>query len=230
MLHYECRLPVPLLVCHGISPNFCREGFVLPAAANLAVELPPTLPMAGGIAEASEADRLIILFGAIKDTPTLGESEPLDPPLPFPLAAAGFRPGFKEGTISLASSLTSTAPSPPPWLRLSTTPSSPYFSTSMARFGCTSHTVLRIRSRLSRTTALLLCASRSIIRLKKAEDFVIAIVTGVDRRVILRKGSSRFSKEFALAATKHCSKALIDSGFTSSSSTREVSSCNLQKS
>ena len=66
-----------------------------------------------------------------------------------------------------------------------------------------------------------------MIRLKKAEDFVMDIVTGVERRVILRNGSKRFSNEFALAVTKQFSRASIDCGSINSSSTRAVSSCSL---
>ena len=63
-----------------------------------------------------------------------------------------------------------------------------------------------------------------MMRLKNADDLVMPIVMGVDKRVIFRKGSSRFSNELALAVTKQRSKASNDSGFVSSSSTLAVSS------
>lgn len=223
--------------CQGMSPSFCRARCGLPVAKR-AVELPPPplpplplppepmvpeLTLRRGVADASDAV-LLIFFGASADPPFLpGVSEPLL----FVFAAAGLRPGFNVGIISFASSRTRTAPSPPPRLKRSTTPNKPYFSTSIARLGCTSHTVLRILNRLRRTTALLLWPRRSIIRLKNADDFAMLMATGADRRVILRKGSRRFSKELAFAVTKHRSSASMDSGFVSSSSTLEVSSCNL---
>jgi hypothetical protein len=177
-------------------------------------------------ADVSDA-ALLDFFGARASPPFLAVGDSELSPLLFNLFIAGFSPGFSVGTISLANSLTRTAPSPPLRLSRSTTPSNPYRSTSIARFGCTSHTVLSTLSKLSRTTALLLCPRRSMIRLKNAEDFVMQIVTGGDRRVILRKGSSKFSKELAFAVTKQRKRESMDSGFLSWSSTRAVSSCSL---
>ena len=66
-----------------------------------------------------------------------------------------------------------------------------------------------------------------MMRLKNAEDFVMLMVTGTDRRVILRKGSSKFSKELDFAVTKQRRREPIDSDLVRWSSTRAVSSCNL---
>jgi hypothetical protein len=55
------------------------------------------------------------------------------------------------------------------------------------------------------------------------------IAMAVECRQILRNGSSRFSKEPALAETKHLRSASSDLGFANSSSTRAVSSCSLTR-
>ena len=244
--HLLFPLPDPfvLVFCHGISPSRCLDeaevgfadagGLIFPAVPNLVNDMSPadpllllTLPsgVAGLASEAARLNRLGAIAKLLLDCEKERSTDPApDDLLLMPTPATGFNAGFKAGTISLANSRTSTAPSPPPLLNFSTTPNSPYLSTSIARFGCTSQTPLKIRSKLSRTTALLFCPSRSIIRLKNAEDLVIAIVTGVDNRVIFKNGSSRFSNELALAATKHLRRASIAPGFNSSSSTRAVSS------
>lgn len=222
----------PSAACQGMSPSLWRMCRAPPAPSR-AVEPPlpplppppfpvplsvlPELTLRSGVADASDAV-LLIRFGARAFFPGVSE-----PPL-FVFPTAGFKPGLSVGTISLASSLTRTAPSPPPRLNRSTTPNNPYRSTNIARLGCTSQTVLRTRSKLRRTTALLLCPSRSMMRLKNAEDFVMLMVTGADRRVIFKNGSSKFSNEFAFAVTKQRSNASTDAGFVSSSSTLAVSS------
>jgi len=195
-----------------------------------------TLTLASGVELASEAARLTF-FGAspevvLDDCCDNVDEERSMEPAPGTLERAnpaGFNAGLSVGTISRANSRTRTAPSPPSVLSFSTTPSNPYFWTSIARLGCTSHTVRRIRRRLSRTTDLLFCPRRSIIRLKNADDFVRPIVTGVDSRIILSNGSSRFSKELALHETKHLRSESMDSCLTSSSSTRAVSSCRQER-
>ena len=63
------------------------------------------------------------------------------------------------------------------------------------------------------------------MRLKNEEDLVRPRVMGVERRVILRKRSTRFSKELALALTKHLRRALMDSVLNSLSSTWAVGAC-----
>lgn len=161
---------------------------------------------------------LLALFGAMMF--------PLFPPsLTIDFPDAGFKAGVSAGTISLANSLTSTAPSS--LLSLLTISCKPYRSTKIARFGCTSHTVRRIRKRFSRTTALLCELSLSMIRLKNVA-FAMPMVIAMEMRQILRKGSRRFSNEFALAETKHFKSISIEDGFISSSSTRAISSCNLR--
>ena len=230
--------------CHGISPSRCLDevevGFVEtgslifpPGVLNLADDASPASPLltltlpsgiAGLASEAARLNRLGAIAKLLLDCEEERSTDPVPDLLLMPTPTAGFNAGFRAGTISLANSRTRTAPSPPPLLNFSTTPNSPYRSTSMARFGCTSQTPLKIRSKLSRTTALLFCPRRSMIRLKNADDLVIAIVTGVDNRVIFRNGSSRFSNELALAVTKHVRSASMASDFSSSSSTLAVSS------
>ena len=237
--------PFAPVFCHGISPSRCRDeeagfadpgGLIFPAVPNLVNDVSPASPLltltlpdpigvAGLASEAARLNRLGAIAKLLLDCEKERSTDPLpDDLLLMPIPATGFNAGFKAGTISLANSRTSTAPSPPPLLNFSTTPNSPYRSTSIARFGCTSQTPLKMRSKLSRTTALLFCPSRSIIRLKNADDLVIAIVTGVDNRVIFKNGSSKFSNELALAVTKHLRSASMASVFNSSSSTRAVSS------
>lgn len=126
--------------------------------------------------------------------------------------------------ISLASSLTSTAPSS--LLSLATISYIPYLSTSTARLGWTSQTVLTILKRLSRTRALL-CPSRSTTRLKNCA-LAIPMAMFVDIRQIFKKGSNSPSNELALAEMKHFSNASSVSGFKSWSSTLAVSSCSLR--
>ena len=135
----------------------------------------------------------------------------------------GFSAGTSAGNISLANLRTRTAPSS--LLSFNTISWRLYRSTKMARFGCTSQTVRKIRSRLSRITALLR-PSLSITRLKNCV-LAIAIVMLDDIRQILRRGSSRFSNELAFAETKQLRRASIDLGFSNSSSTLAVSSCSL---
>lgn len=135
----------------------------------------------------------------------------------------GFRAGAKEGIISLANSRTNTAPSC--LLNFSTISYIPYLSTSAARLGWTSHIVLRMRKSVSRTTALL-WPNRSMMRLKNCA-LAIPIVMPLDRRQIFKKGSNRFSKELALAVTKHLRRDSSAFSLVSTSSTRAVSSCSL---
>lgn len=66
-----------------------------------------------------------------------------------------------------------------------------------------------------------------MMRLKNC-DLAMPTATGLERRHILRNGSRRFSKELALALTKHFNNASSDWGLTSSSSIRAVSSCSLE--
>jgi len=202
----------PLPGCHEMSPNFVLEGFV-----SLPVSLPCSRgvePSAGAmlIADVSDAVRLA-RFGAM--LLLFGVSVPFKADL-----LEGFKAGASAGRISLANSRTRTAPSS--LLSFATISCSPYLSTKIARLGWTSHTVRKMRKRLSRTTALL-CANLSMTRLKNW-DLAVPIVMRVDIRQILRKGSRRFSNELALADTKHLRSASSASGFMSSSSNRAVSS------
>lgn len=193
--------------CHAMSPNRCRDDECDRSIPKRAIgPTPPNVaPAEAPNAEVSEAV-LRAFLGAMIEL-FLGVSDPFNPDLP----RAGFSAGARAGNISLASSRTSTAPSS--LLNLVTISCSPYLSTKIARFGCTSHTVLRIRNRFSRTTARL-CESLSMMRLKK-DDLASPIVIGLEIRQILRSGSSRFSNELAFAETKHLSRASSDSGFTS---------------
>jgi hypothetical protein len=204
-------VPVPDVLPHAISPNRCLEpegGLVFPLDDPTLVLLPK-----GGekTAEASDAD-LLMRFGTI-----------LPPFFAISDLVAGRIAGINVGPMSLANSLTSTAPSS--LLNFSTILCKPYLSTKIARFGCTSQTVLRIRNRLRRTTAFE-CDSLSMIRLKN-RALAMPIVMFVERRVIFKSGSSRFSNELAFAETKQVRRASRDSGFINSSSIRAVSSCNL---
>ena len=134
-------------------------------------------------------------------------------------------PPFKAGIISLASSLTSTAGSR--LLSFSTTVTRLNLSTTVARSGCTSQITRSILSRLNLTTAFPDCPSLSTIRAKNS-GLDSETATVLDVRRILRKGSSRLSKEFVLAATKHFKRRARHSGLVTLSSTRAVSSCNLE--
>lgn len=191
-----------------MSPSRCRDDECersIPNRVVAPIPGPTGVPDELRNADVSEAV-LRALLGAMIEL-FLGVSGPLNPDL----LRAGFSAGARAGSISLASSRTSTAPSS--LLNLFTISCNPYLSTKIARLGCTSQTVLRIRNRLSRTTARL-CDSRSIMRLKK-DALARPMVSGFEIRQILRSGSSRFSNEFALAETKHLSSASTDSDFTS---------------
>lgn len=153
-------------------------------------------------------------------TPSFGANSPFRPAR----FKAGFKAGASDGAISRANSLTSTAPSC--WLSFSTISYIPYFSTNAERLGWTSQIAFRSRKRFNRTTALL-WLSRSIIRWKNW-DFAIPSVIGLDKRQIFRKGSSKFSNEFAFAWTKHLTRESKEVSLQRTSSTRAVSSCNLQ--
>lgn len=160
------------------------------------------------IADVSLAVRRARFLGAIE---LFGVSTPL---------RDGLSAGARLGSISRASSRTSTAPSSR--RRDATVSWIPYRSTSSARFGCTSQTARRMRRRLSFTTALLL-PSFSVMRRKNCV-LATPIAIGVEMRHILRKGSSKFSNEPALAETKHLRSASSDLALASWSSTRAVSS------
>lgn len=71
---------------------------------------------------------------------------------------------------------------------------------------------------------LLVPRRRSVMRLKKAEERERAMVIGWEMRAILRKGSSRFSNELALALRKTLRMASIEEDLRSCSSMRAVSS------
>lgn len=206
-----------------MSPKRCLDVFTRPASptsldagAIPPFVRPPPSPRTSPKVDDDVSDAALRIFlGA-----TTFAGVPACPSLDF-----SFRAGARAGTISLANSLTSTAPSS--LLSRSTISYSPYRSTRIARFGCTSHTVRRIRRRLSRKTALLWCGpSLSMIRLKKA-DLASPMVMVFEIRQILSNGSRRFSNELALAETKHFRSASMDLGFVSSSSTRAVSSSSL---
>lgn len=187
-----------------MSPSRCRDDECDRSIPNRVVAPIPPSGLEPTNADVSEAVRRAFL-GAIIEL-FLGVSG-FNPNL----LGAGFSAGARAGSISLASSRTRTAPSS--LLNLVTISCSPYLSTKIARFGCTSQTVLRIRNRFSRTTARL-CDSRSMMRLKN-DDFASPMVSGFEIRHILRSGSSRFSNELALAETKHLSSASSDSPLTS---------------
>lgn len=205
--------------CHVMSPSRCLDECDRSIPSRIEA---PTPPPSGEPDEPTNADVseavLRAFLGAMIEL-FLGVSDPFNPDL----LGAGFSAGARAGNISLASSRTRTAPSS--LLNLVTISCSPYLSTKIARFGWTSQTVLRIRNRLSRTTARL-CDSLSMIRLKK-DDLASPIVSGLEMRQILRSGSSRFSNELALAETKHLSSTSSDSGLSSWSSILAVSSCSL---
>ena len=201
------RRVLPPPGCHVISPSRCRDDERDRSIPNRVVE---PIPGPSGVPEkpsnADVSDAVLRAFlGAIIEL-FLGVSG-FNPDLP----GAGLSAGARAGSISRASSRTSTAPSS--LLNLLTISCSPYLSTKIARFGCTSQTLLRMRKRFSRTTARL-CESRSMIRLKNAA-FARPIVSGLETRQILRSGSSKFSNELALAETKHLSNASSDSDLTS---------------
>lgn len=185
-----------------MSPSRCRDECDRSIPNRVVAPTPPDEPSNADVSDAV----LRALLGAMIEL-FFGVSGPFNPDLP----GTGFSAGARAGSISLASSRTSTAPSS--LLDLVTISCSPYLSTKIARFGCTSHTVLRIRNRFSRTTARL-CESLSMMRLKK-DDLASPMVTGLEIRQILRSGSSRFSNELALAETKHLSRASRDSGLMS---------------
>ena len=206
--------------CHAMSPSRCRDDECERSTPN---RVPPPTPdpsvMPDEPSNADVSDAVLRAFLGAMIELCLGVSCPLNPDL----LGAGFSAGARAGRISLANSRTSTAPSS--LLNLLTISCNPYRSTKIARFGCTSQTVFRIRNRLSRTTARL-CDSRSMMRLKK-DALASPMVSAFEIRQILRSGSSRFSNELALAETKHLSSASSDSDLTSRSSILAVSSCNL---
>lgn len=175
--------------------------------------------------EASDAVLLLFNFGAIIFVPGVALepvlAESFGPsPLIFTLIA-----GSRAGRISLANSLTSTAPSSS--LNLLTTSLNPYLSTKPARPGCASQAAFRSLKRFNRTTARPCVFRRAMTRWKNWAREARPIVIREEMRNILSRGSRRFSKECDLALTKHLSSDSSAEGTISSSSILDVSSCSL---
>ena len=131
-----------------ISPNFCLAGRnpFPPFCSRDVVRLLLFILASIAYAVVSEAVLRILRRGA---TVTLGVPSTC---LPF-VRMTGFSAGAIEGMMSLANSLTSTAPSC--LLSFSTISYIPYFSTNAVRFGWTSQIAFNNLSNVNRTTALL---------------------------------------------------------------------------